>query len=53
MTNIPALMAAKKKTNVNLAMLSYATIYPFALILKIIFIQLLMIFLQYLQTGVR
>lgn len=50
MTNLPALIAARKTTNPNIAMLSYATIYPYAMILKILFIQLLMILLQYVAT---
>jgi putative transport protein len=50
MTNLPAIIAARKKTNTNLAMLGYATIYPFALILKIFFIEILMLLLQLISS---
>lgn len=48
MADLSALIAAKNKINIDIAMLSYATSYPFALIFKVIFVQLLMIILEYI-----
>lgn len=45
MTNLPALLSARAKMNFSLAMLEYATFYPYALILKIMLIQVLMVVL--------
>lgn len=48
MSDLSALIAAKNKINITIAMVSYAIIYPFSLIFKIIFVELLMILLRYI-----
>jgi putative transport protein len=48
MSDLSALIAAKNKININIAMLSFSIIYPFSLIFKILFVQLLMILLQFI-----
>jgi len=45
MTNPPALGAANSKTKTNLPALAYASVYPAALIFKILFVQILSLFL--------
>jgi putative transport protein len=50
MSDLSALIAAKHKVDLNIAMTSFATIYPFSLILKILFVQLLIILLQFVTT---
>ena len=49
MTNPSALAAAKSQTEMAIPMLGYATIFPFAMILKIAFIQVLMVIILYLK----
>jgi putative transport protein len=49
MTNPSALAAAKSQTETAIPMLGYATIFPFAMILKIAFIQVLMVIILSLK----
>jgi len=45
-TNPPALSAASSKTKTSIPALGYASVYPAALIFKILFVQLLAIVLS-------
>lgn len=51
MTNPPALGAASKQTDLDVPALAYASVYPVALIFKVIFVQMLAQFMFRLSGG--
>ncbi len=51
MTNPPGLSAASRKTETDLPMLAYASVYPMALIFKILCAQFLIEILRAILRG--